>query len=67
MSETVDSKAPEFSDSPFGPAYPSVSVCVCVCLLEGGRERGMAVLHFLCRSLLFFRARKMGLCKSHVI
>lgn len=36
----------------------------------GGRGRGcngMAALCFLCRSLLFFRARKMGLCNSHVI
>lgn len=30
--------------------------------MEGWRERG--VLYFLCRSLLFFRARKMGLCNE---
>lgn len=34
----------------------------------GGREcDGTTALCFLCRSLLFFRARKMGLCNSHVI
>lgn len=38
--------------------------------MGGGKGRGcdgMAALCFLCRSLLFFRARKMGLCNSHVI
>lgn len=35
---------------------------------EEGREcDGTTALCFLCRSLLFFRARKMGLCNSHVI
>lgn len=47
-----------------------------VCVLQGGfrsgrvggREcDGTTALCFLCRSLLFFRARKMGLCNSHVI
>ena len=32
MSKTVDRKAPEFSELPFGPAYPSESICVCVCV-----------------------------------
>lgn len=47
--------------------------CACMCASGrwgGGRGRGcdgMAALCFLCRSLLFFRARKMGLCNSHVI
>lgn len=49
---------------PFGMAYPSVCVCVCV---QGGGGTGMAALCFLCRSLLLFRARKMGLCNGHVI
>lgn len=42
--------------------------------IERGRKRrerwecnGTTALCFLCRSLLFFRARKMGLCNSHVI
>lgn len=53
-----------------------------VCVLQGGfrsgrdgKKRGWGgegcdgttALCFLCRSLLFFRARKMGLCNSHVI
>lgn len=69
MSETVDRKATEFSELPFGPAYPSESVCICmcVCACSRGVGKGMAALCFLCRSLLFFRARKMGLCNSHVI
>lgn len=46
MRETVDSKAPEFSESPFGPAYPSVSVCVCVCVLEGGQGKGDGCVAF---------------------
>lgn len=32
-----------------------------------GECDGTTALCFLCRSLLFFRARKMGLCNSHVI
>lgn len=68
MSNTVDRKVPEFSELPFGPAYPSESVCICMCVrAKVGWGRGMAALCFLCRSLLFFRARKMGLCNSHVI
>lgn len=49
----------------------------CVCASGGVSERegweegrecdGTTALCFLCRSLLFFRARKMGLCNSHVI
>lgn len=43
MSKTVDRKAPEFSELPFGPAYPSARVLcvymhVCVCVHEGGGE-----------------------------
>lgn len=49
MSKTVDRKAPEFSELPFGPTYPSESVCVeCVCTVyacvcvraRGGWGRG---------------------------
>lgn len=70
MSKTVDRKAPDFSELPFGPAYPRVCVvCVhgCACACMRGVGKGMAALCFLCRSLLFFRARKMGLCNGHVI
>lgn len=40
MSETVDRRAPEFSELPFGPAYPceSVFICMCVRVLKGGGE-----------------------------
>lgn len=69
MSKTVDREAPEFLELPFGPNYPSESVYMheCVCACTRGMGKGMAVLCFLCRSLLFFRARKMGLCNGHVI
>lgn len=78
MSKTVDRKAADFLELPFGLAYPSekcvhmhVYVCMCVyvyvCVCMRGVGKGMAVLYFLCRSLLFFRARKMGLCNGHVI
>lgn len=49
MSKAVDRKAPEFSELPFGWAYPSESVCVCVSVrvymhvcvrARGGWERG---------------------------
>lgn len=33
MRKSVDSKAPEFSELPFGLAYPSTRVCVCVCFV----------------------------------
>lgn len=48
----------------------TVSMCVCVWMRMGGgggAGNGMAALCILCRSLLFFRARKMGLCNGHVI
>lgn len=46
MSNTVDRKVPEFSELPFGPAYPSESVCICVCvcvLKWGGEGDGCVV------------------------
>lgn len=76
MSQTVDTRTPEFQNClSVWPKEAQMCDCVyckhvCVCVDEdggGGAGNGMAALCILCRSLLFFRARKMGLCNGHVI
>lgn len=76
MSQTVDTRTPEFrnclsvwpKEAQMCDCVYCKHVCVCVWMrMGGGAGNGMAALCILCRSLLFFRARKMGLCNGHVI
>lgn len=75
MSQTVDTRTPEFwnclsvwpKEAQMCDCVYCKHVCVRVDEEGGGAGNGMAALCILCRSLLFFRARKMGLCNGHVI